>query len=435
MRVNAASVIVALLLLLLAAGGGYWLYRNIEFYEEARPEKPSARALRDPYLAADRFLAGLGAEVRRDTLAAQLKTLPADGAVILSTPSSLLVPQHAQALLRWVESGGALLMVAGNSRGERADPLLDAVGVRRIFSPLDNTDDNDDDERAADANTHHDDETDSAESRRKKLSDELHELNRRIDAGLPAKTKDADEILTAVQFAGREPLQIRFTDEYELVPAGNAANITTPEPVYTAQADDRTHLLRYTLGGGELTVVSDIDFIASRHIGEHDHALALQQWLGARTRVSLIADVDMPPLPRLLWQWAREIFIALAVVLLAGLWRIAQRFGPIADRPVKTRRALAEHIGASARYLWRNGESELLLAELRRGVQHRAQTLFAEYATLDGDAQVTLLHARTTLERSAIHRALFVAPGRDHNQFRNAVQTLQQLSRQLHDSA
>jgi hypothetical protein len=440
--ISALTVAVALLLLLLGAGG-YWLYQNVESYEEKGALKFSAKALRDPYLAADYFLRELGSPPRRDGLSQQLDRLPANGTVILTTPSNLLSEKQAAALLQWLDAGGHLIVVAGNA-GENTrhvDPLLGTFGISREyrFFPV-----GADDAKKDDAEPQHKTEPQTDEE---KLSKQLRKLNREIDSGKVKdliNDKEAPTDLTDVVLEDNaKPLKLAFDPHtrlqhraFEHAEAADDEDDQQPSPFYWAEANGRVHFAQFEAGAGLLTVVSDLDFWTSAQIGKHDHALALTQLVGVERDTALISDADMPPLAEILWAWAAELWLGGLLVVVMWVWYRARRFGPIADPQLQIRRSLAEHILASATYLWRGGNSDALLVAARDTVLQRARQIFAEFSALDSDQQIALLHSQTGIDATAIRRALFDAEGRgtptrDAQTFRDSVGVLQQLHLQL----
>ena len=328
---RASTGIVLALLLALCAALGYWLHQNIESYDAASPVRFSAKALRDPYLAAQYFLQDFGTPVYRDSLQKQLNTLPKNGSVVLTTPSNLLTERQAAALRHWMQHGGHLLVIAGSDSPASPDPLLRPFGVRRKFTfswpgkiSADKT-------RNGKSNV-------GDATRVKKLSERLRELNRQIEIGTePKKINRIDSgDLTEVTLEGsKSPLHIRFDPNFQLQHKSFTDDRTdhSPaiQPFYRADFGGRVHLAQFEVGQGLLTVVSDMEFLTSSEIGRYDHALALSQLVDTRRGISLVSDVDMPALPKLLWQWAREPIIAAIVALLVGVWFRARRFGPVSD--------------------------------------------------------------------------------------------------------
>jgi len=432
MRANSTTALLALFLLL-CGWLGYWVYANTEWVEEKDATLYSARALRDPFLAADYFLAQLrqeksGDKPARDNLQQQLAKLPVDGTVILTVPTSLLTDKQAAVLTQWLEDGGHLIVIAGENEKESPDPLLKSFGVSRHYESHWLQDIEKESRSGDDNDANKDDE---------KLSDRLRQFNKKVEEG-KISLEDVDDIQgdkTDLRLEGSElPFTVMFNADYTLEQphiSGDAEAKDFPEPLYWAAHEERVHFLQFEHGEGLLTVVSDMDFWTSKEIGKFDHALVLRELTGEIHGVSLIADADMPALPKLLWQWARELIIAALVLLLCWAWRRARRFGPVADTQVQVRRSLREHILASAAYLWRGGYAESLLAATRQQVHRAALQHFPEYGAIESTQRCALLHSASGFGEDAIYRALFVAPGRHAAEFRDHVSLLQRLQQLL----
>jgi len=428
MRANSTSVLIALFLLL-CGWLGYWVYTHTEWVEEKNPALYSARALRDLFLAADYFLTELrrgkgGDKPNRDNLQQQLTKLSARGTVILTVPTSLLTDKQAAVLTQWLDEGGHLIAIAGENAKDNPDPLLKNFGVSRRYEShwLQDI------EKEAKSDGDKDDE---------KLSDRLRELNKKVEEGKISldDPAEAEGDRTELRLEGSElPFTVNFNADYTLDQphiSGDDKAKDYPEPLYWAAHEERVHYIQFEHGDGLLTIVSDMDFWTSKEIGKFDHALLLHQLTGDKNGISLIADADMPALPKLLWHWARELIVASLLLIVCWIWRRARRFGPIGDAQVQVRRSLREHILASSAYLWRGGNAEPLLAAARQQVHRAAQQHFPEYGALESTQRCALLHSASGFGEDAIYRALFVAPGRNAGEFRDHVNLLQRLQQLL----
>lgn len=163
-------------------------------------------------------------------------------------------------------------------------------------------------------------------------------------------------------------------------------------------------------GQGRVTLLTDLELFANRRLADHDHADFLwalvecnpggRVWLQYRTLV--------PSLAQLLWQRAWMPLLGLMLALLAALWHYSQRLGPIRVPRSGEERRLAEHLQASARFLWRQGVGPVMLQAARHYTLHRlarrrpgAAELLA--AALDDSDQpldeAGLIHTLQTLQR------------------------------------
>ena len=156
------------------------------------------------------------------------------------------------------------------------------------------------------------------------------------------------------------------------------------KPVF--QAGDQ--LLTVAHGKGLVTAAASLDFARNGAIGEHDHAEFL--WTVLTFAPASSFAVFFRPQRLSLWGFLAE---HAAPVLLAGflllglwLWRIAPRFGPVAADSPPARRQLLDHLRASGRYLWTEGERLQLAVAARDAALRRLARVQPDFA-LSGDAE------------------------------------------------
>lgn len=106
-------------------------------------------------------------------------------------------------------------------------------------------------------------------------------------------------------------------------------------------------------------------------------------------------------------------WLPLALLLAGWLWARSQRLGPLLPEPEPARRALREHIIASAHHLWRNGRGLSLydqaLAALHARIASRAPAL----SGLQGIALEQALAQRTGIDTRQLASALRRPPAHD----------------------
>ena len=97
-----------------------WIASNTYWADTKVPMPPKGEALTNPFYAAQRFAEALGARTAWDRV---LVTPPADAVIVLSTWNWNLTTGRREALERWVESGGRLVvdetLVGGETEFER----------------------------------------------------------------------------------------------------------------------------------------------------------------------------------------------------------------------------------------------------------------------------------------------------------------------------
>ncbi|MCA1853222.1 MAG: hypothetical protein LC647_12725, partial [Beggiatoa sp.] len=193
------------------------------------------------------------------------------------------------------------------------------------------------------------------------------------------------------------------------------------------------HVLRYRVGQGAITVLTDDGLLTNREIGKHDHA-ALAAWLleprhgGA---VWIIRDHDAPPLWAWLWKYAAPVVLAVLALLAVWLWGATRRFGPIAPDTAAERKSLVEHITASGLFLWQHGASGTLMAAVVQALRQRIRARHPAWAGLAVGDLSAKLAAFTGLPEAAIARALAADPRRSGERFTQDLETLESLRRRL----
>src|SRR5688572_14817358 len=107
--------IIALLVAIPLAALTWWIASNTYWADTTVPMLPKGEALRNPFYAVQRFAEALGARTARERA---LSIPPADAAIVLSAWHWSLSGERRQALERWVESGGRLVVDSDLMGGE-----------------------------------------------------------------------------------------------------------------------------------------------------------------------------------------------------------------------------------------------------------------------------------------------------------------------------
>lgn len=185
-------------------------------------------------------------------------------------------------------------------------------------------------------------------------------------------------------------------------------------------------------GRGHVVMVGQ-DYFSNFPLRQFDHAellLAVSGLAGPGTPVLGVQSVEVAHWTIWLWRHYAPFLVSLAVLLAAWLWRHTRRFGPMLPAPPQERRALLEHIDASARWLWRvPGGRELLLAAVRGATEtllrRRAPALFKHAPA----ARIRHLAGMCGLPPDAIERALHGPAATRPLDFTHQISTLHQLRR------
>lgn len=314
-----ARLIIAGVLAAAVVGGVVWFRLTFERVPAKVWVGVSGEARLRQFLAAERFAERMGVSAK------ELRSLPEIDS--LAPGSVLLLPNHRQALdprrmeriLAWVQAGGHL--VAEAEPLGVGDPLLDLLAVRRVEAPF---------------------------------------------AAKPL----------AVEAPGAaRALKVTLRPRLALEPPTGQLRLR-------AASDATLRLVSFARGRGAVTVTTTLDFARNERIGEEDHAELLWRLMQETPakRLAVYWRPERLSLASFLAEHAAAVLAAGAALLVAWLWRIAPRFGPVAPDAPPARRRLLDHLRASGRYFWAQGLRERLVvaardAALRRVV--RAQPEFA----------------------------------------------------------
>lgn len=312
-------LMVALVMTVLCALLFYGFSQNFEKVTGKTHAGYRGEALRNPLLAAQRMLEKMQIPVR------EMRDLPLMESPFGQYDTLLLWQEHASirplqanALLTWVRTGGHLIMSSEQFNFEGTDdasedPLLRALQVRQYV-------------------VSGEEEEDETESPPKEPAGQLFEWE---------KTK----------------LRVNFNPAYYL--------LGEPVPLRQVAHENGAHLLEYPLGEGRVTLLSDLLFLKNEHIGKQDHARFFWYLLNqprTANKVWLLRPISSAhSLWQLLWRYARPLISALLILLFFWLWRKSRRFGPLLAEAPPSRRRLLEHIEAGGHFLWRHGQSGILL--------------------------------------------------------------------------
>lgn len=325
----------------------------------------SQEAQLNPWLAAGHLLEKRGMRVR---FSPHYNRLPAQADVIvLATPPDLLGQQEQAKLLAWVESGGHLIV----------EP-----------SGVDNSDDPDE----------------ARELLRRWLEVRLQKNEGASDAGsrfLNIGQPGGSLDLRTVQMDKEGRLQAGFNPRFFLQ-AGRLV------PAWSVSDENGTHAMRFQIGSGSITVLSDSQWIHNHMLERADHGALLWRVVNAKAQdeVWLIHGQDRPSLFAVLRENAAPLLLAVAIFVLAWLWQASRRFGPVHRLPTDNRRRLAEHLEASGRFLFRQDALDMLFNASRERLQKQIQRQHPQWRQLPLERQALHLAERSGIEKGAILRLL-----------------------------
>lgn len=191
---------------------------------------------------------------------------------------------------------------------------------------------------------------------------------------------------------------------------------------------------RLQRGAGTVDVLADFDFLAAQQLREPSHVALTRQLLApnyGHGRMHLIYAASVPPLWWLLLTRGWMVWGPLLLALLAWLWMRTQRLGPLLPSPQPARRALLEHVQASGEHLLRYRRGAPLHAAVRTAFLERLRRRDPFAASLEGDAQVEAIAARTGLSATEVRQALQTPASDDFRGFRQRIARLIQMRTHL----
>ncbi|MCD6060218.1 MAG: hypothetical protein K0S16_529 [Moraxellaceae bacterium] len=317
----------------------------------------SREAILNPWLAAGRLLEANGVRVR---FAPEYSRLPPQARVlVLATPLQYLDFREQTELLAWVKDGGHLVteLAAGDEDDEGRNLIAGQLDVQRL----------------------------QREPEDEKVMQDLPQQPR----FLPVQLGDEGSVQAHFQLHG-------------FLQAGRVA------PVWEAKDRNGAHAMRFALGKGHVTLVSDNLWMHNMNLGEGDHAALLWRVIDAQRgeEAWLVHGMERPSLFALVLEEATPFLTALALAVLVWLWAISRRFGPLVSVLPTARRRLAEHLEASGRYLLRHGGLGQLHEASRQRLLAQVQRRHPQWRRLPSHELAVQLAARARIESGAVLRVL-----------------------------
>lgn len=332
----------------------------------------SDHARRQPFLAAHRFLEGLGVRAANITMPKLWKDLPTTSDVLFVDSSNSKRSQyHVEALNSWVRNGGHLVYVpfwpVGDEENARAnqDLLIELHGVR------------------------------------------VHRQNK-VFAGENCEGGER----RSVQVNGEE-LRALFTSGTSLSGIDN---------------EESHQMMNIDVGNGRITVLSESTLFRNPYIGCAQNAHLLRTVLlshrNSETLPSTVLWVTDPEMEHLLVQiWKSQTVVVsfLLAALAIWLWRSMYRPAPPRQQDAQGRRSILEYTTFAARFAWTQQGSRAVLRTLRN-----------EILSAQGDSvgvrELERLSRRTGIELSSVRDALgFGGEPETEAELTEAVRTLQAL--------
>jgi len=392
MRRNSISIRLVLGGLLLGLIG-WGLYASIEFYEETEESGWSIDALRNPYLAAQKFISASGIEVTDVDSLLKLEELSTLGTLFFSDANQVQTPRQLQQVMDWLDVGGNVIYTA-DTVAHSDDLLLKELSVEVEWREY---------------------ETEEAKEETS-LSETMREYNRQIEDGksreeIASSPDEAEEVITEVKFDNDTGvLQVAFNDSKILSQPyiADADSDTVHQPFSWSYSEYGVHMMQFEVGSGLLTIISDPGIWTSYRIDQYDHAYLLWLLSSGEGNFAILRSVLRDSIWVLLARNASELLIAMGLMVLLWIWRTGYRFGRLVPRDRSQSRALGEYFSSISHYLWQRRHGEYLVAALRGRVLRRASLTLGEFLRVDQQRQYELIAERCDLNPASVTRAFSV---------------------------
>ncbi len=410
---------------------------------EIEVSTPRTGAAAKPYYTLRQVAQATGTSVVERTM---LEPLPPPGATLLLESRFWdLFPERDDALHRWVDGGGQLVVLQREIPEHRlawvpptylhhavSKPHRHADGAASAASDNDDADDTDDDQDDPDAKK-------SAPVARPRVASRLGPLFGRQEEPVCETLLEAPGSRAAFEPGRAYSRCLRPSVRPGCVdPTLRRHPRATPS--WELGSVERPYAMRVAVGRGSVTAVAECLPLDNDAVLLGDHALIDAAVLGLRPGATLwiVDDEAGEPLPAWLWRHARApLLLALAATLLA-LWRLMVRFGPREAPPGPARRSMGEQVRGTGQFI-ADTDPQALHAATRRAFDDAAATRIEGWAALDDEARAAavaaLLAPHHPLDAAALLAALGAFPRTTPAQWLAAIDILEQARRALLRSA
>jgi hypothetical protein len=362
--------------------GVIWLARHVTWEQVEVPRPPRGEARTNPFYAVERFAEGLGATTSWEHA---LNHASPSAVVYVSAFHWSLIPSRRDALERWVEQGGRLVV---------DNELLGTEDFGQWSG---------------------------------------------ITREIPRRKADEDETLEQLEEARDQrvnpchDLEDDRRGQFELcqyvAPSWLASR---RNPTWSLRSTQGIQALRVGLGRGSVTVLNASPFGNDLFTdGDHARLFVAVTQLTRDDEVHFLSENESPSLIVLIWRTGAPVVVLSGIWLALVLWRGGVRFGPLAPRAELVRRSLAEQIRGTGHFARRIGDGDALHMATLRALSRAAQRRIPGYLSLDTDARAAALAKATSTDAASLTAAITAVDLRRVQDLRNAVALLESTRRTL----
>ncbi len=407
------AILIALLGATLLGAGGWWFATHFERVPVKTQQPPGPEAMRNPYLALERFMTRMGRSVTRTSEARMLDAMAPGGVLILDrNRRALMTRARVDALFNWVGRGGYLIVVPEGLN--MPDPVLAYLHVKWEYGK-------------------------SESCGCSKPASAPQAARPPAPASAPEAARPAAVPMSTLKSARTpEPLAVRIPGDDNALTiahqyAGLKAGDIDPE-CRVARASDSDWLLHYRYGLGNISLIVNLDGVLSnKSIGQFDHAelfWKLLQRYQPNGRVILMTHIPLPSLFDWLAENAWAALISAAAVIALLLWRAVPRFGAARPDLPPARREMREHLNAVGRFVWRTEGFARWLEAARTSLRERLVVRHPAIAAMPVPDQAEALSKLTSRPATLIESAL-AGTARNASEFTAMLRTLKNLKHDL----
>jgi hypothetical protein len=388
-------IVIALLTLVVV-----YTARHTYWEETTLPLPPKGEAATNPLYAAQKFTESLGGRAEKSSL---FSVPPTDDVVLLSNWNWNLSKRRSQALERWVEAGGRLVVdhsvVSGSDDFDRWSGIT-YLHRQKVKKPKKATD-----------------------------PDEGDDEEEPQEVSVPDLSKGK---CTVLEEEGHSTLsQVRT--RYSVCFLDKSRRITSSRRIeWALRNENAIHVIRVKVGLGSVTVINGWPF-RFRDFFIDDHAplfAAVTQYRGGDV-IHFLSEADAASLLDLTWMFgAPAVTLGLALVALA-LWRGSVRFGPLVAPTESARRSLAEQIRGTGRFAVRFGGGKALHAAAVRALGEAARRRVHGYENLSSEERSVAVARLCGFEPDRLAAAINYTGSRRSHDLRNVVALLEAARRRI----
>lgn len=446
---NTRYLLLAAILVTIGVTGFFTFY---EHYEEEVDLGWRSDALLNPFLAAEFYLSKSGYDINSFDSISKIENLSNVDTLFMSNSYQILTDNRQEILLAWLNQGGHLIVAPGSVNTEENDRILSHfnVGIEKSNYVSYNINIIFDDDFLSESISQDGSADDSSEreQRRERIRKVLETANRAIEdldkqqdftteeKRLAYEQSTPAAELTQLSFSdNNQNLRVHFDPSLRLTYLSIEEDSELPDPdyfpFYWRGTEWGTHFIQIDVGDGLLTVISDASIFSSDNIDRFDHAYLLNNLIDENDRSVIIYGANMQSLGQILKEFTPEFFISLGIFTLAWIWFNAPRFGPLQVIEKTTRRSMAEHLHASANYLWQGAFYEDLLEPLCKEIHLKAARMIPSYSALSETAQFENLSQISDIELHQVQAAFAFKQELSEENLLINVQTLQRIRNSL----